>query len=170
METNQHQKTKSCTKSKTKSETKFCTKSETKSCTKLKTNFKSKSSLPTQVGHSTRRRQSQHVSKNVGSRTKKAKKKRSAGNKTQALKKSQARDLSFEKILERLDNLPLPSHYKIKHLGSTPSWMEPVECVNLNSIDVDPMPFIPLSDVFPWNPEDDDPFFDRCEQDEVKVL
>ena len=123
-----------------------------------------------QVGNPTFCCQSQHVCHNVGSCSKKIKKKRSAENKSLALKKYQDRDISFEKLLERLDNLPLPSHYKIKHLGSIPTWIKPVESVNLNSIYVDPMPFIPCSDVLLWNPENDDSYLDRCEQDKVKVI
>ena len=91
-------------------------------------------------------------------------KKKSNTSKTNTLLKCQTRAvLPVEKILHFLDTLPLLASYKIKHLldfANSPDWMQDVEHVSLNAINIKLIPFAGSSDVLPWNYDDDDPAID----------
>ena len=83
--------------------------------------------------------------------------------------------LPVAKILHFLETLPLPSCYKTKHLldfANSPDWMQDVEPVSLNAINIKPMPFTGSSDVLPCNHDDDDPTIDGPQVDiqTVQVL
>ena len=62
----------------------------------------------------------------------------------------------------RLDNLPLPAHYKTNHLLDrlaalpAPDLPTAVNLVSLNAVTVQTT-FMPSADVLPWHPDDDDP-------------
>ena len=70
--------------------------------------------------------------------------------------------MSTDFLLGLLDSFPFPDHYKTNHLLDQLADLPPsdlpavVEPVSLNAISVQTM-FMPLADVLPWYPDDDDP-------------
>ena len=72
---------------------------------------------------------------------------------------TQKEDIDY--TLRLLDSLPLPAHYKTKHLldklanlpaADLPAYVEPV---SLNTVNVQ-ITCIPSADILPWHPDDDD--------------
>ena len=72
------------------------------------------------------------------------------------------KDISIDFLLGFLDSLPLPDHYKTKHLLDDLADLPPadlpaiVEPVLLNAVSVQTT-FMPSADVLPWHPDEADP-------------
>ena len=127
--------------------------------------------------NSFKRQQVHNERKHVGNKSKqKVKKKKSNTSRTNILLKCQTRAvLPVEKIFHFLDTLPLLECYKIKHLldfANSPDWIQDMEPVSLNAINIKPMSFAGSSDVLPWNHNNDDPAIDGPQVDiqTVQVL
>ena len=105
-----------------------------------------------------------HKRKHVGNKSKKQVKKKSNTLTNNTLLQCQTRlELPIEKVLQFLDNLPLPACYKTKHLldfANNPDWMQDFELVLLNTINITPTPFAGSYNVLPCIRNDDDPTLD----------
>ena len=119
--------------------------------------------------NSVKRQHVNHKKKHVGNKTKKKVKKKSNTSKSNTLLKCQAQaEYPIEKVLHVLDTLSLPACYKTKHLldiVNHPNWMQDVEPISLNAINITPIPFAGSSDVLSWNHDDNDPTLDGTQVD-----
>ena len=128
------------------------------------------------VINSVKRQHVHHKRKRVGNKSKKKVKKKSNTLKTNTLLKCQTHaELLIEKVLQFLDTLPLPACLKIKHLLdfiNNPDWMQDVDPVSLNAINITNMPFACSSDFLPWTRDDNNPTLDGAQVDvqTVQVL
>lgn len=124
------------------------------------------------VINSVQRQHVQHKRNHIRNKPRNKIKKKKSDSKTNILLECQTqKEVSDNKLLQLFGVLPLHSYYKTQELLSTPYWVQQMECVFLNAIDIPHMPFMSSSDVLLQNLDDNNPLLDcTTDMDTVQVI